>query len=61
MTSQASECLINVPPIQYYDSLKNPGRLWSADDQCKLIYGNQASFCQVECFNHNFFPIKNYE
>lgn len=47
MTSKVSQCLVNVPPIQYYDSLTSPGRLWSADDQCKLIYGNQASFCRV--------------
>lgn len=47
MTSNEAECLINVPPVKYYDSLVNPGRIWSADDQCKLVYGNNATFCKV--------------
>ena len=47
MISKTAECLVNVPPVQFYDSLTNPGRLWNADDQCKLIYGSEATFCKV--------------
>jgi len=24
-----------------------PGQIWTADDQCKMIYGSGASFCPV--------------
>ncbi len=44
-------CLTNVPsdlPIEttYVTGVK-PGQLWSADDQCKMNFGSQATFCSV--------------
>ncbi len=44
-------CLTNVPsdlPIEttYVTGVK-PGQLWSADDQCKMNFGSQATFCWV--------------
>ena len=32
---------------QEADSYKNPGHSWTADDQCRLFYGLNASFCHV--------------
>jgi hypothetical protein len=29
------------------ESNKNPGHSWTADDQCKIFYGQNASFCHV--------------
>ena len=43
-------CLINSTGnsfSQEADSYKNPGHSWSADDQCRLYYGLNASFCHV--------------
>lgn len=50
--SNIGECLLNVPidsnSIGNYDFDKHlPGQIWTADDQCKMIYGPGASFCQV--------------
>jgi hypothetical protein len=45
------KCLLNMPVL--IDSALNvttfeyPGQVWSADSQCKMIYGNNASFCRV--------------
>ncbi len=32
---------------QEADSYKNPGHSWTADDQCRVYYGVNASFCHV--------------
>ncbi|RNA14579.1 flocculation FLO11-like, partial [Brachionus plicatilis] len=40
-----AQCMINVPPNQPYDDYQNPGLFWTADDQCKMIYGPTATFC----------------
>ncbi len=48
---QSASCLANVPTTfpneteftQYADA----GQIWSPDDQCKMIYGQNASFCRV--------------
>ena len=32
---------------QKAESYTNSGHFWTADDQCKLLYGSNASFCHV--------------
>jgi hypothetical protein len=47
--SQEAACLLNKPKqieeLETKDALT--GLIWNADDQCKMIYGQNASFCQV--------------
>ena len=49
--SKMAQCLINVPAVSTAEEsfVKDflPGQIWTADDQCKMIYGPKASFCQV--------------
>jgi hypothetical protein len=52
--SNQANCLLNAPKKTFLsDSMFNtilPGRLYSADDQCKLIMGPQSTFsdCSVK-------------
>jgi len=52
LSSQAT-CLANVPASTnetiFVDTVtgKQPGLSFSPDDQCKMSYGKNASFCQV--------------
>ncbi len=48
--SNTAQCLINVPIAKPSDSNSYPGLYWNANDQCKMIYGNSASFCVVTIF-----------
>lgn len=50
-----AQCLTNVPNkngtlAQSSSKLKFPGQSWTADDQCKMIYGSEASYCRVIIF-----------
>ena len=51
LSSQAG-CLANLPttlePENTWADAYDPGQLWSPDDQCKMMYGQNASFCQVQ-------------
>ena len=55
-------CLKNVPKqiptettqTEYHYS----GQIWTADDQCKLVYGMNASFCRVGFFF--FFIVESF-
>ena len=48
MVSNCAQCLINLPYTPYNYSLTNPGYAWTANDQCQMIYGNDATFCTVK-------------
>ena len=45
------QCLTNVPTSvvveSTYSNLNLTGTLWSPDDQCRMIYGVNGSFCHV--------------
>jgi hypothetical protein len=50
--NSVSECLSNSPTNMpnetvWAERIATPGLIWSADDQCKMLYGNQSSFCSV--------------
>jgi len=50
--SSQAQCLLNKPsqPLWYdanFDLTNLTGQIWSANDQCKMVYGSNASFCQV--------------
>lgn len=55
------ECLLNVPEEEDFENIEDmtglghPGMIWNPNDQCKMIYGENATFCQV--FN---FDLKKY-
>lgn len=59
--SVAGQCLLNTPANLSvetgYVSLKYPGQIWTANDQCQQIYGQNASFCPV-CLT-SYFSIEN--
>ena len=44
-------CLKNIPsqiPIELTQTdYHYPGQIWNADDQCKLVYGVNSTFCRV--------------
>jgi hypothetical protein len=47
-SKQASSCLLNIP--QRSNNFNNPngeypGQFWTANDQCKQIWGNESTFC----------------
>ena len=46
------QCLSNSPTNMpnetvWAERIETPGIIWTADDQCKMLYGNQSSFCSV--------------
>ncbi len=43
-------CLANIPSATNPYSIVAPGKIWSADDQCKQIHGLNASFCPVSIY-----------
>ena len=43
--SVAATCLLNTPASTSFENVTKPGQWWTADDQCKMIYGSSASFC----------------
>lgn len=49
--SLAGQCLLNTPLNKPVETQlvqgKNPGEFLSPDDQCKMIYGQTATFCTV--------------
>ena len=56
--SVSAQCLSNFPEtdkleitdildISNQTNYHYPGQIWTPDDQCKMIYGINASFCQV--------------
>ena len=49
--STSAQCLLNTPtnlPVETsYVGLTYPGQIWTANDQCKQIYGQNSSFCPV--------------
>ena len=50
--STEAQCLLNKPlqPDWYnanFDINNLTGQIWSANDQCQMVYGRNASFCQV--------------
>ncbi len=42
-------CLSNVP-VKNSNEMIDAGKIWSVDDQCKQVYGLNASFCRVIYF-----------
>jgi hypothetical protein len=53
------QCLLNVPssqPIEatYVETSKGAGSIWSPDDQCKMAFGKNASFCHVCDFDFRY-------
>ena len=53
-------CLQNlpeqVPPEVTQTDYHYPGQIWTADDQCKLVYGQNSTFCRVGAI---LFGVKN--
>ncbi len=49
--TEKASCLVNNPSYETIDLVnidnKLPGQSFTADDQCKMIYGKTASFCHV--------------
>lgn len=56
--SSIGQCLTNIPaslPNEViFSEQTNPGQIWTADDQCKMMYGASASFCTVNMFKTIF-------
>ncbi len=53
--SNQAKCLMNVPqnlPNETEWTYQNnyAGQIYSPDDQCKMIFGNNATFCRVFIF-----------
>ncbi|KAL4218809.1 A disintegrin and metalloproteinase [Mactra antiquata] len=49
LRSSESQCLNDVPPASFYKLYENttkPGTIYSANQQCKLMYGNEAEICE---------------
>ncbi|XP_059162266.1 A disintegrin and metalloproteinase with thrombospondin motifs like [Physella acuta] len=47
LSKPTSACVKNEPPVYYSYDLRRlpPGRVYSADMQCKLIFGKKSGFC----------------
>lgn len=57
--SAVASCLVNVPTSTTFENVTNPGQSWTADDQCKQIYGSAASFCRVITYKNSYQFFKN--
>jgi hypothetical protein len=62
--SSNGQCLTNIPtdlPIETaFVNLNLTGTFWSPDDQCRMIYGANASFCHVRyisCFQNSVLNV----
>lgn len=62
--SKQAKCLANNPNVDgdikglkidnIEDSKSLPGQAFTADDQCKMLFGPTASFCQVRLISEEF-------
>ena len=51
--SEQASCLtdsVSQSPFDFLTGNILPGQVFTADDQCRMIFGNGSSFCRVNTF-----------